>query len=334
MKAVIAQAGEVNINEIPMPSIKRNFVLVKTDYSAISPGTELLTIDRSHVLMKPLRLGYSATGLVTDVGEGVTHLNVGERVACYGGPYVHHAEYLLVPKHLAVPVPSVVDPKEAALVGLGAIAIHALRQADLRFGEHAVIMGLGILGQMMAQVADAASFNVIAFDLLAERRQLLQSTGIHTVCHSVEEVETAVKEHTGGYGVDSVLLCAKGKNTRLIDQGLTWIRDRGSVVIVGDMEISLSRELMFQKEARLLISRAGGPGRYDAAYEREGNPYPIGFIRWTEGNNMAEYIRLLAEKRVRMAPLISQVIPLDDVQSAYESFVERPGETLGVLIKY
>lgn len=334
MKTVIAQSGEVTISEVELPQIKRNFVLVKTDYSAISPGTELLMMDRSRQLVNALRIGYSATGLVTDIGEGVSHLNVGERVACYGGPYVHHAEYLLVPKHLAVPVPSHVNPKEAALVGLGAIAIHALRQADLRFGEHAVIMGLGVLGQIMAQVAHTAAFNVIAYDLLAERRQILQDIGIGTVCHSMEEIERVVDEQTDGAGVDSVLLCAKGKKTELINQSLKWIRDRGNVVIVGDLEIQFSRELMFKKEARLLISRAGGPGRYDAAYEREGNPYPIGFIRWTEGNNMAEYIRLLAEGRLNIAPLITETIPVHEAQRAYRSFVEHPEETLGVLIEY
>lgn len=334
MKSVVVQSGQLYIKEVPLPEIKRNFLLVKTDYSAISPGTELLMIHRSRELVNPLRIGYSATGLVTEVGEGVTHLNVGDRVACYGGPYVHHAEYLLVPKHLAVLVPSHVNPKEAALVGLGAIAIHALRQADLRFGEHVVVIGLGVLGQIVAQIAHAAAFNVIAYDLLDERRHILEDIGIRTVCHSMDEIGVTVNKQTDGTGVDSVLLCAKGKKTGLIDQALKWIRDRGNVVIVGDLEIELSRELMFKKEAQLLISRAGGPGRYDTAYEREGNPYPIGFIRWTERNNMAEYIRLLSEGRLNIAPIITETVPIREVNRVYRSFVENPEKTLGVLIEY
>lgn len=333
MKVVTAQSGEIHLKELALPEVKRNFVLVKTDYSAISPGTELMMKARTNQHAKSVYLGYSATGIVMEVGENVPHLHAGERVACYGGPYVHHAEYLLVPKHLAVPVPTHVNPKEAATVGLGAIAIHALRQADLRFGEHAVIVGLGILGQIMAQIADAAALRVIAYDLLAERRQLLRQSGIEPA-HSIQDVAGQIDKSTDGLGVDSVLLCAQGKGANLIDQGLTWIRDRGKVVIVGDLEMVFSRERMFKKEAKVLISRAGGPGRYDPIYERDGVPYPAGFVRWTEGTNMAAYIRLLAEGRLNVGSLITHTLPVQEASGAYEKFVELPEKTMGVLFEY
>jgi NADPH2:quinone reductase len=332
MKVVVSQEGQVKVNDIPLPKVEHNFVLVKTEFSAISPGTELLMLKKRHQV--PIPLGYSATGIVTEVGEGVSHVGEGQRVACYGAPYVKHAEYLLVPKHLAVPVPSQVNPKEAAMVGLGAIAIHALRQADLRFGENAIIVGLGILGQIMAQVAHAASIKVIAYDLLLERCNKLKDSGFEIVCRLEEDLEEQVKIQTNAEGVDSVILCANGENTNLIDKGLGWIRDRGNVVIVGDLKMEFSRDLMFNKEANIVISRAGGPGRYDSIYEKGGIQYPIGYVRWTEGKNMAEYIRLLAEGRLNITPLISHIVSVDNVSDVYDSFINYPKTTLGILIEY
>ncbi|MBA4493303.1 zinc-binding alcohol dehydrogenase [Paenactinomyces guangxiensis] len=332
MKVIASREGQLYIIDVPIPEIKQNFILVKTEYSAVSTGTELLILKQKHKSTR--HLGYSATGIVMEVGEGVTHVSPGQRVACYGAPYVKHAEYLLVPKHLAVPVPDRVDPKEAAFVGLGAIAIHALRQANLHFGEAAVIVGLGILGQIMAQVAFAASFKVIAHDILLNRCKKLQETGVTTVCNDIEELEEQIRIQTNGQGADSVLLCVNEKKTNLIDKGLAWIRDRGKVVIVGDLKTEFSRELMFRKEAQVLISRAGGPGRYDVTYERDGIEYPIGFVRWPEGRNSEEYIRLCSERRLKIAPLITQTVSINEAPSAYDLLVNHPPDTLGVLIQY
>jgi NADPH2:quinone reductase len=332
MKTVVAQDGQVYITDIPIPQVERNYVLVETEYSAISPGTEMMMLKNKH--KSPISLGYSATGVVMEIGEGVSHVHVGQRVACYGAPFVKHAEYLLVPKQLAIPVPSHVDPKEAAMVGLGAIAIHALRQADLRFGEVVVIIGLGILGQIMAQVANAAAFKVIGYDLLEERCQKLQEMGIHSVCRTMEDMEAEIAVHTKGDGVDCVILCAGGKTAGLIDQGLNWIRDRGKVLVVGDLKTEFNRENMFRKEAQVLISRAGGPGRYDKSYEREGFEYPIGFVRWTEGRNMAEYIRLLAAGSLKISQLISRQVPVQHASKAYHWYMNSPQDVLGVVFEY
>jgi NADPH2:quinone reductase len=332
MKAVVTQDGQIYIADVPVPQVERNFILVETDFSAVSPGTEMMMLMNKPTT--PIYMGYSATGLVKEVGEGVTHVQVGQRVACYGAPFVNHAEYLLVPKPLAVPVPSHVDPREASMAGLGAIAIHALRQADLRFGESVVILGLGILGQVMAQIAHAASFRVIGYDLMEERCRMLQAMGIQSVSSTLEELEEEICVQTNGEGVDCVILCAGGKASGLIDQGLNWIRDRGKVLVVGDLKTEFNRENMFRKEAQVLISRAGGPGRYDKSYERDGFEYPIGFVRWTEGRNIAEYIRLLAAGSLNITPLISKQVPFQYASEAYHWYMNSPQDVLGVVFEY
>jgi 2-desacetyl-2-hydroxyethyl bacteriochlorophyllide A dehydrogenase len=331
VKAVAAIQGTIRSIDTNVPELRAGHVLIRLEYSAISPGTELHMAKRSKDI--PLILGYSAVGIIERVADDVTTLRAGQRVACYGAPYVQHAELLSVPVNLTALVPDHVKPEEAAFAGLGAIAIHALRTADLRFGESAVVVGLGILGNLIAQIAAASAYITLGFDLNAERVALQRQTNVSLAYDKQEELEAGIKLATDGIGADSVLLCASGNGEELINSSLQWIRDRGKIVIVGDLTTEFSRGQMFQKEAQVLISRAGGPGRYDAQYERENKDYPIGYVRWTEGRNTREYIRLLAEKRISIAPLISGIYPILQAHEAYESY-NTPSTTMGTLIQY
>ncbi len=332
MRAVIAREGSVEVIDTEGPTVEANYVLVQTEYSAISPGTEMMLKDIQS--NEPIFLGYSAMGQVKEVGNGITHVKKGDRVACYGSPFVRHAELLKVPKHLVVPLPEQVDAQEAAHIGLGAIAIHALRQADLRFGESVLVVGLGILGQMVCQIAQASANIVIGIDRVAERAEKLTASGTRFVFDQEVEMVCNLPEITGGAGVDAVILCVGGGNSEMIDKALGWIRDKGKIVIVGDVSMTFNRELMFQKEAQILISRAGGPGRYLRDYEMKGIDYPIGLVRWTEGRNMAEYIRLLAERKLSIAPLISHILPLERIGEAYDLYRKAPQQVLGVVVRY
>ncbi|NOU81082.1 zinc-binding dehydrogenase [Paenibacillus sp. LMG 31459] len=332
MKAVLSQNGEINVAEIPAPVLEDGFVLVETEYSAISPGTEMM-MNGAH-RPKPIVLGYSAVGIIRSRGQGMEHWPVGQRVACYGGPYAKHAEWLLMPQHLMVPVPEHVSPVEASTVGLGAIAVHAVRQADLQFGETLVLIGAGILGQLIAQIARAAGCRVIVYDLLEARCSVAESLGIRHIAVSPEQVSSHLEQLTAGMGADAVMICAGGKSGGLVDQALEWVRNQGKVLLVGDVKADFSRELMFGKEAQVLISRAGGPGRYDPVYEKQGIDYPYGYVRWTEGRNMAEYIRLIAEGDIQVGPLISKVFPLERSADAFLQYAQSPAELLGAVLAY
>ncbi|MCE3200864.1 zinc-dependent alcohol dehydrogenase [Paenibacillus sonchi] len=332
MKAVVSQNGQISVADIPAPVLEDGFVLVETEYSAISPGTEIMMngIHRP----KPVVLGYSAAGVIRSRGKGMEHWPEGQRVACYGAPYAKHAEWLLMPQHLMVPVPEHVSPEEASTVGLGAIAVHAVRQADLQFGETLVLIGAGILGQLIAQIARAAGCRVIVYDLLAGRCRTAESLGIRHIAVNPQRVSRHLDNLTAGMGADAVIICAGGKSGGLVDQGLEWVRNQGKVLLVGDVKPDFSRELMFGKEAQVLISRAGGPGRYDPVYEKQGIDYPYGYVRWTEGRNMAEYIRLISEGDIRVKPLISSVFPLERSADAFRQYAESPAELLGAVLAY
>ncbi|OUM93813.1 MAG: alcohol dehydrogenase [Thermobacillus sp. ZCTH02-B1] len=332
MKAVSARNGRIFVTEMEEPELEPGHVLIRTEYSAISPGTEMSMVlgsgDRTVVL------GYSAVGIVERTGEGVVGLEPGSRVACYGAPYVRHAERLAVPSNLTAKVPDHVDPREAACSGLGAIAIHALRTAGLQFGESVVVVGLGILGNLIAQIANAAAYRTAGVDLKKDRAARLRELGVPCVYTDPAVLERDLADITGGAGADAVLLCASGSGETLINRALEWIRDRGKIVIVGDLTLSFSRAVMFAKEAQLLISRAGGPGRYDAGYERENRDYPIGYVRWTEGRNVAEFVRLLAEKRIRVAPLITHEVPFERAPEVYELYRRESSGVIGALLCY
>ncbi|WP_409344550.1 zinc-dependent alcohol dehydrogenase [Paenibacillus sp. MBLB4367] len=333
MKAIVARNGSIYTMEVEEPELLPGHVLIRTEYTAVSPGTEMTAVRRSSDA--PAALGYSGVGIVERTADDVAGLRKpGQRVACYGGPYVRHAELLAVPVNLTAPVPDHVSPEEAAFCGLGAIAIHALRTADLRFGENVVVVGLGILGNLTGQIAAAAACPTIGYDRNAYRASLLQQCGIKHAYAEQEDVEDAIAQVTDGFGADSVLLCASGNGEAMINSAFDWIRDRGKIVVVGDVSTEFSRGKMFGKEAQVLISRAGGPGRYDAAYERENRDYPVGFVRWTEGRNIREYIRLLDEKRVGVQSLISGIYAAADAHKAYEEYASSSTTAMGTLFRF
>ncbi len=332
MKSVIAKDQMVYIEERPKMDILPSYLMIKTLYSAISPGTELSLISASN--SREISLGYSAVGIVEECGNEITDFQEGDIVACYGAPYVGHSEYLCVPTTLCAKVPIGMDPKEASLAGIGAIAIHALRVAKLEFGETVVIVGLGLLGQMIAKIAHAAAYDVLAYDVQAERGAMLKEESGITSFSNLENMKEEINVRTFNRGADAVLLCAGGKRSTLTGQSLEWIRNQGKVVIVGDIEPDFPRELMFGKEAQILISRAGGPGRYDPVYEKQAVDYPYGYVRWTEGRNVAEYLRLVNEKRIKINSFITEEVNIDQAPAAYKDLTDKKSKTLTKLIRF
>ncbi|MFD0958549.1 zinc-dependent alcohol dehydrogenase [Paenibacillus chungangensis] len=329
MKAVESNEGKALIVEMPQPEVKPHYVLVKVQYSSVSIGTELMLIKSG----RKGALGYSAAGIVVEVGEGVTHVKPGDRVACYGTPA--HREIMLSPKHLTVKVPDEVTMEEAAFCGIGTIAIHAVRQAQLTFGESVVVVGAGILGQMIAAIAHASNYRVIGYELMESRRERLLHMGLRYACQNGEEMKEALQAvTTGGKGADAALICASNMNESLIDMALPWLRDRGNIVVVGATGCSFDRNLFFSKEANVTISRAGGPGRYEPDYEQLGFDYPIGYVRWTEGRNIEDYLRMVAEKRIDVKSLITEQVAFQQLPELYERYSKTPQDMLGIVVQF
>lgn len=332
MKSLQAINGEIHLNAIDHPKLEANHVLVKTVYSAISPGTELSMSESS--TNEPVNIGYSASGIIVEVGNNVDNFEVGDQVAVYGAPYVGHRSYLSVPKTLVARVPKNVSLKEASMSGLGAIAIHGLRQANLNFGEIVVVVGLGIYGQLIAQIAENAGLVVLALNRSEPRATLLKNvSGIKTYTDEKLMYEDLMCL-SDNRGADAVLLCAGGKDSPLTNKSLRWLKDRGTSVIVGDIEPNYDRELMFSKELTIKISRAGGPGRYDKSYEMNAVDYPYGYVRWTEGRNLAEFVRLLESKRVVVDQYVGETTSIENYPKAYEMLKANNANYLSHIFEY
>lgn len=192
---------------------------------------------------------------------------------------------------------------------------------------------MGVLGHLIARICHAVCYVTIATDFIEKRLSIAQSAGIRAI-NAGEDVVSAVLEATNGNGADAVLIVAATESAEPINQALKMIRFGGRIVMVGVAKMEIDRSLFFAKEADFVISRAAGPGRYDPTYERDGVDMPYPFVRWTEGRNLCEFIRLVAQKRVRVDDLISHEFSIEDAAKAYDQILNHPQDTLGVLLNY
>lgn len=361
---VDARAGVV-VEEVPAPTRPPGFLLVQTLYSAISAGTESTTTRAAGGLIKRAiarpdlvkrvaqramqrglgdaaslvqarmdrlaPIGYSLAGRVLEA-DPESDLQPGQLVACAGAAYAYHAELVSVPRNLCAAVPEGVDPRHAALTTIGAIALQGVRRARAELGEVVAVVGLGLVGQLAAQLLTAAGCRTIGIDTRPERVALALRVGAIAAGGTVgSQADALVEAATAGQGLDAVLLTAATSSSEPANWAFKACRERGRVVVLGVVGLALEREPMYRGELDLVMSRSYGPGRYDPTYEEAGLDYPYGLVRWTENRNMAAFVDLLARRRVDPAPLLSHAFALDDAPAAYAA---ATGEGLGVLFDY
>jgi NADPH2:quinone reductase len=334
MRRIVAQGGQAAVEEIADPATPLNGYLVAGLCSLISPGTELMAIAASADGRSARPLGYSLVGRVVASGPDAPPLPPGELVTCAGFQWAWHAERVAVPFRMTTAVPNGVAPEAAAFTTLGALALHALRQGRVTIGERAVVIGLGLVGQLLAQTLRAAGAEVCGIDLIGGRRRLAKRLGTSLVVGAQrDDAPGAVRDWTGGMGADAIFLCTAGGED-VVALACDLARDRGTIVIVGTPPIEVPRGPFFAKELTVTIARAYGPGRYDPTYEVDGIDYPAGYVRWTQERNRIEFLRLLARRLVRVEPLISHRFAMADAAAAYTLLRQVPATTIGVLLEY
>lgn len=360
------RAKAPHLAEVPIPTPPPGFVLVRNVTSLVSAGTERTivefagasligkarsrpdlvrqTLDKARReglvstaqaalgrLGEPMALGYSSAGEVVELGQGTTGFRPGQRVACAGGNYAVHAEYVIVPRNLVAALPANVDFESAAFTTLGAIALHGFRLANVQLGERVAVIGLGLLGQLAASIAAAAGCEVLGIDLNAARVALAQERGLQAVGRKGAVERGAA--FTKGQGFDAVLICADTESNDPVELAGELARDRATVVAVGAVGMNVPRRSYYAKELSFVVSRSYGPGRYDPSYEEGGRDYPIGYVRWTEGRNLQAFVDLMAAGKVDVSKLISHRFPLVKAPRAYV-LIQSEKPFLGVLITY
>jgi predicted dehydrogenase/threonine dehydrogenase-like Zn-dependent dehydrogenase len=360
--------GKTIIEDVPMPTPRDGMALVKVSSSLVSAGTERMVVEfaeKSYIgkarsrpdlvkqtldkakregvmptvqavfnrLDQPMALGYSTAGTIVALGKNMQGFKVGQRVACAGGGYAVHAEYNVVPRNLLTPLPKNVDFESAAFTTLGAIALHGFRLVEPQLGENVAIIGLGLLGLLTIQMAAAAGCNVLGIDIDPKRVKLASSLGLEAVTRP--QAESASAAFTANRGFDSIIICADTPSNDPVELAGVIARDRAKVVATGAVGLNFPRKIYYEKELSFINSRSYGPGRYDSNYEENGNDYPIGYIRWTEGRNFQAVVDLLSSRRLKVESLISHRFDIEDGVKAYEVITGKKKEPfLGVLLKY
>ncbi len=358
------RTGETELIESPVPKSDTNSLVIETNRSLISVGTEkmLLNFGKASLIQKakqqpdkvkqvvdkiktegllttidavwnklndPIPLGYSNVGKVIEAGEHVTEFKMGDRVVSNG----HHAEFVKVPWTLAAKIPDKVKDEEATFTVLGSIAMQGWRLLNATLGETIVVIGLGLLGQLTIQIARANGCKAIGIDIDESKIKLAKELGVEAIkSQLLSENVNYILESTNGIGADGVIITASTTSDEILSQSAMMCRQRGRIVLVGVVPISVPRDLFYEKELTFQVSSSYGPGRYDPTYEFKGIDYPLPFVRWTAKRNMESVLFLLDQNKISVMELITHNYKFEKIKEAYQLL--DSGNPLGVIVEY
>ena len=351
MKQIIQdlKSGATILEEVPVPQVKAGYVLIQTTRTLVSLGTERMLVEfgKANLIDKarqqpdkvkqvldkiktdglqptleavfnklgqPLPLGYCNVGKVMAVGRGVTKFVVGDRVASNG----NHAEYVCIPKNLVAKIPENVTDEEATFTVIGSIGLQGIRLLNPQLGECVVVVGLGLIGLVAAELLKANGCKVIGVDFDQQKVDIAKNKGIYAINpkNGIDPVKY-VEEVTGGVGADGVLITASAKGDEVIHQACLMSRKRGRVVLVGVIGLNMRRDDFYKKELSFQVSCSYGAGRYDEEYENKGHDYPLAYVRWTEKRNFETILSAISSKMLDVQPLITEEVELVNYAEIY-----------------
>ena len=357
--------GKTIVVDLPAPKNQDGYVLIKTIYSLVSSGTERMLVDFgksnyidkarkqpekvkqvldkvnsdglvptleaiTNKLEQPIPLGYCNVGIIMELGKGIKHLKIGDRVISNGA----HAEFVTVPHNLCSKIPKNVDNETAVFTVISSIGLNGIRLANPTFGETFLVSGLGLIGLITVQLLKANGCNVIGIDYDKNRCEIAKTFGVDTIdISSVDDYLTLILEYTKGKGVDGAIITAATQSSEPINFAAKACRKKGRIVLVGSTGIDLNRDLLYKKELSFQVSCSYGPGRYDPSYEQLGNDYPIGYVRWTEGRNFEAILDSMSKDLIKTDKLISHYFPLSQAEDAYQLLLSKQ-KYLGILLTY
>src|ERR1700760_1217754 len=365
------KSGELAVLDVPAPVCRPGGVLVRSLFSLISTGTEMMKVSEASMSLVGMArsrpdqvkkvidqvqqqgvaatyskvmnkldsytpLGYSLCGVVTEVGKGAEEFKVGQLVACAGNDEALHADYNFVPVNLCAAVPDGVAPEHAAFATVAAIAMQGVRRGEVQLGETAAVIGLGLIGQLVVRLLAAAGVQAVGIDPVPERCRLAEKAGA-VACGPPDDLDAVLAklgEITSGRGADHVFLSAGGSSNGPVEAAVKLARDRARIVDIGKMKLDLPWNAYYEKGLDAVSSRSSGPGRYDTRYEKDGIDYPAGYVRWTEKRNLESFLSLVARGDLEHATIIDGVFPMDQAAQVYDDHKSGELKAIGVLLEY
>jgi predicted dehydrogenase/threonine dehydrogenase-like Zn-dependent dehydrogenase len=365
MKQIIQsfKTGDTILEEVPAPQVARGKILIQTTRSLVSLGTERMLVEfgKSNLISKarqqpdkvkqvldkikteglmptleavfnklgePLPLGYCNVGKVIAVGEEVSEFKTGDRVASNG----QHAEFVCVPKNLVAHIPDEVSDEEATFTVIGSIGLQGIRLLNPTLGESVVVIGMGLIGLLTAQLLIANGCKVIGVDIDEEKLDLSKKWGVIPFNPKTGDVVKWVQSITGNIGADGVIITASAKTDDIISQAARMSRKRGRIILVGVIGLNISRAEFYEKELSFQVSCSYGPGRYDEDYEQRGNDYPLPFVRWTEKRNFEAILHSIASGKLLVKDMITEVVNINKYQTIYGEIGTK--RSIASILKY
>lgn len=358
------KTGKTELTELPAPVVKKGQVLIKTTRSLVSLGTERMLVEfgKASLIQKarqqpdkvkmvldkikteglmptletvfnkleqPLPLGYCNVGIVIEVGEGVKDFKIGDRVASNG----QHAEFVAIPQNLVAHIPDNVTDEEASFTVIGSIGLQGIRLLNPTFGETVVVIGLGLIGLLTAEMLLSNGCTVIGYDLDDAKVTIAKEKGI--IAFNPGKGDDPVKfveNQTKSIGADAVIITASAKSNDIVSDAANMSRKRGRIILVGVIGLNLSRAEFYEKELSFQVSCSYGPGRYDDDYEQKGIDYPLAFVRWTEKRNFETVLNAISTGRLQVKKLITEVVALENYLQIYGEI--GSSKSIASILKY
>lgn len=357
--------GNLELIDTPMPSLKKGEILVKNTLSLISPGTEKMMLefgnanyidkvrqqpDKAKMVLnkiktdglnqtiesvknkldQPISLGYSTVGKVLAKADDVSDFSIGDRVIT-NGP---HSEVVKVSKNLCAKVPDGLSDESAVFTVISSIAMQGIRLAKPNIGDNYAVIGVGLIGLLTIQLLKANGCNVLAIDFDDSRLELAKNYGADICNPNVSDPVNSAFSYSNNVGVDGVIIAAATKSNEPVSSAANMCRKRGKIILVGVTGLDLKRDDFYEKEISFQVSCSYGPGRYDENYEKKGNDYPVGYVRWTEKRNFEAVLNLLDQKKLSTADLITRKVDFSEAVNLYKSLLSDSNKDLGVIFKY
>jgi predicted dehydrogenase/threonine dehydrogenase-like Zn-dependent dehydrogenase len=358
------KSGITSTENVPIPMLKKGDLLIQTSKSLVSLGTEKMLVEfgKSSLFSKarqqpdkvkqvidkiksegllptleavfnkleqPIPLGYCNVGRVVQVGEGVSGFSIGDRVSSNG----NHAEYVAVPQNLVAKIPENVSDEEACFTVIGSIGLQGIRLCNPTFGETIVVLGLGLIGLITAQLLKANGVKVIGIDLDEDKCKLAASWGIDVINpYEGNNPVKSVLSMTADIGADGIIITASTKSNDIISQAAQMSRKRGRIILVGVVGLEMNRAEFYEKELTFQVSCSYGPGRYDENYEQKGIDYPLPFVRWTEKRNFESVLNAISSGQLKVNELITEVVDFNDFAKIYDNIGSR--KSIASILKY
>jgi len=320
---VFTDAGVASLEKRTLPDLQANEVLIRTQMTLVSPGTErafflgLPNTPREY----PNYPGYNNIGDVVAVGDGVTTVSPGMRVASPA----HHASYAVSPVNEVYPVPDGLDNETAAFFNLVSIALQGVRKARIEIGEHVAVIGSGLIGLLAGQLAQVnGALPVTVHDLDASRLEYARSVGLDTVLVSPNEGES----DTGAGENDrpTVIIEATGQPAA-VNSALAMSADGGRVILLGSTR-GVTGEVNFYRDLHR-------KGLHVIGAHNEARPSLESYANyWTQSDDCKVALRLLAANKVQVEPFITHRMGWRSALDAYELLRKWDTAALGILLNW